>query len=45
MSRMDEIRENVIIDCWARHFTADASRVNKPHESDAEILEVHRPVP
>ncbi|UCG43108.1 MAG: thiamine-monophosphate kinase [candidate division WOR-3 bacterium] len=40
MSRMDEIRENVVIDSWARHFTAGAYKVNKPHETDAEILEV-----
>jgi thiamine-monophosphate kinase len=40
MSDMDGIRENVIIDAWAGRFRRSPDQQNRPHESDAELVEV-----
>jgi len=40
MSVFEEILENKAIDAWARHFARPRFQVNKPHESDAELVEM-----
>jgi thiamine-monophosphate kinase len=40
MSGMDGIRENVIIDAWANRFRRSPDQHNKPHEADAELVEM-----
>ncbi len=39
MSILEEILENKAINAWARHFARSRFQVNKPHESDAELIE------
>ena len=39
MKGMEAIVENVMIDRWARFFSAPPNRVNRPHETDAELVE------
>ncbi len=38
MSAAEEILENKVIDAWARHFARSSAEVNKPHETDAELV-------
>jgi thiamine-monophosphate kinase len=40
MSTMVNIRENVIIDSWVKHFSRAPDQVNKAHETDAELIEI-----
>lgn len=40
MNKMDKIVENVNIDSWVRHFTRTIHQINKPHEADAELIEI-----
>ena len=40
MNRMGEILENVIIDSWIRHFRPTPGQINKPHEADAELVDI-----
>ena len=40
MSGMETIRENVIIDAWAKAFSRSPGQQNDPHESDAELVEL-----
>jgi len=37
---MEEILENRLINCWISHFARSSRQINKPHESDAELLEI-----
>jgi len=39
MSIFEEILENKAINAWAQHFARSRFQVNKPHESDAELIE------
>jgi len=40
MSGMDGIRENVVIGAWAGRFRRSPDQHNKPHETDAELVEM-----
>ena len=40
MSRLAEIYENDLIDSWARHFLRTPRQFNKPHQADAELVEM-----
>jgi len=37
---MDAIRENLVIDAWARRFRRSPDQHNEPHETDAELVEL-----
>ena len=38
MNAVEEILENKAINAWARHFSRSSAEVNKPHETDAELV-------
>lgn len=40
MRNMREIHENVVIDSWVRHFLRSPKQINKPHESDVELINI-----
>jgi len=40
MNSMEEIFENVIINSWVQHFLRTPCQFNKPHEADAELIEI-----
>lgn len=40
MKDMEEILENKLINSWISHFARSNRQVNKPHEADAELLEI-----
>jgi thiamine monophosphate kinase len=40
MNALNEIIENRAINSWVRCFTRDAHQLNRPHESDAEIIPI-----
>ena len=39
MNEMEAIVETAMINRWARHFSTPANRVNRPHETDSELVE------
>lgn len=41
MSGMRDIVENVAINAWVKAFSRSPAQANAPHESDAELIEVH----
>ena len=40
MKGMKEIFENINIDSWVQHFLRSPHQFNKPHDSDAELIEI-----
>lgn len=40
MKEMKEIFENINIDAWIQHFLRSKKQLNKPHETDAELIEI-----
>jgi len=40
MKGLDSIAENRIINTWLRHFIRCPEQINRPHESDAELIEI-----
>jgi thiamine-monophosphate kinase len=40
MSEMDAIRENATIDAWVDRFLRSKAQGNRPHETDAELIEI-----
>ncbi|MFQ5721484.1 MAG: thiamine-monophosphate kinase [Candidatus Aminicenantales bacterium] len=40
MKEMEEILENKLINSWINHFARSSRQINKPHEADAELLEI-----
>ncbi len=40
MKDMEEILENKLINSWISHFARSNRQINKPHEADAELLEI-----
>ncbi len=38
--KMEDIFENVMVDNWVRNFLRNPLQVNKPHETDAELIGV-----
>ncbi len=40
MNSMEEIFENSLIDSWVEHFVRTTRQINKPHEADAELIEI-----
>jgi thiamine-monophosphate kinase len=40
MKSMEKIFENSAITSWANHFLRNPNQVNKPHEADAELIEI-----
>ncbi|MCX6841975.1 MAG: thiamine-phosphate kinase [candidate division WOR-3 bacterium] len=39
MNEMEAILETAMINRWARHFSPPPNRVNRPHETDSELVE------
>jgi len=39
MKKTEAIIETAMINRWARHFTPPANRVNRPHETDSELVD------
>jgi thiamine-monophosphate kinase len=42
MKQLEEISENLLINTWVRHFVRAPHQVNKPHETDAEMIELEQ---
>ncbi|MEW6607884.1 MAG: thiamine-phosphate kinase [bacterium] len=40
MNPQEEIMENMLINSWVRHFLPAPYQANKPHQSDAELIEL-----
>jgi thiamine-monophosphate kinase len=40
MKNIEKILENTIINSWIQHFSRSKYQINKPHEADAELIEI-----
>lgn len=40
MKNMEEILENKLLNSWIRHFMQSNRQINRPHEADAELMEI-----